>query len=255
MCTRVCARARTHTHTHTHTHNASEKGAAQACKRWAKAAKNQEEKASKQAQLPRTRAYSRTAAQASRLSQSLCPRPASPQQLRYTQRWARACCQGRPHLLCHLGAAELVTCVTASCSRGKFSSFCRLLSAQVFMFLRRGATNVQLAPSMRSPPECAWRGTREQAVRCNIGAAVITRNWNMQLRSECKMEQVMVNGKLWQVCARVRVACCRARTGGECVGMCDSPPPCPFQFPSLPPPRAAFSFVCINKYANTYIDA
>ena len=74
---------------------------------------------------------------------------------------------------------------------------------------------MQLAPSMRSPPECAWRGTREQAVRCNIGAAVITRNWNMQLRSECKMEQVMVNGKLWQVCARVRVACCRARTGGE----------------------------------------
>ena len=61
---------------------------------------------------------------------------------------------------------------------------------------------MQLAPSM--PSECAWRATREQmvcpnpAVRCNIGAAVITRNWNMQLRSECKMEQVMVNGKLWQ---------------------------------------------------------
>ena len=39
---------------------------------------------------------------------------------------------------------------------------------------------MQLAPSMRSPPECAWRATREQmvcpnpAVRCNIGAAVIT---------------------------------------------------------------------------------
>jgi hypothetical protein len=120
---------------------------------------------------------------------------------------------------------------------------------------------VQVAPSMRSPPECAWRATREQmvcpnpAVRCNIGAAVITHNGDMQLRSEWKMEQVMVNGKLWQVCARVRVACCRARTGGECVGMCDSPPPLPFQFPSLPPPRAAFSFVCIDKYANTYIDA
>ena len=46
------------------------------------------------------------------------------------------------------------------------------------MFLRRGATNVQLAPSM--PSECAWRATREQmvcpnpAVRCNLGAAVIT---------------------------------------------------------------------------------
>jgi hypothetical protein len=111
---------------------------------------------------------------------------------------------------------------------------------------------VQLAPSMRSPPECAWRGTREQmvcpnpAVRCNIGAAVITRNWNMQLRSECKMEQVMVNGKLWQVCARVRVACCRARTGGECVCMCDSSlspslPDSPSPLPSLSlPPSPSF---------------
>ena len=80
---------------------------------------------------------------------------------------------------------------------------------------------MQVAPSMRSPPECAWRATREQmvcpnpAVRCNIGAAVITHNWNIQFRSEWKMEQVLVNGKMWQVCARVRVACCRARTGGE----------------------------------------
>ena len=113
---------------------------------------------------------------------------------------------------------------------------------------------MQVAPSMRSPPECAWRATREQmvcpnpAVRCNIGAAVITHNWNIQFRPEWKMEQVLVNGKMWQVCARVRVACCRARTAGECVCMCDCvcvyvvtlTPPCPFQFPSLPPPRAAF---------------
>ena len=39
---------------------------------------------------------------------------------------------------------------------------------------------MQVAPSMRSPPECAWRAMREQmvcpnpAVRCNLGAAVIT---------------------------------------------------------------------------------
>ena len=111
---------------------------------------------------------------------------------------------------------------------------------------------MQVAPSMRSPPECAWRATREQmvcpnpAVRCNIGAAVITRNWNMQLRSECKMEQVMVNGKLWQVCARVRVACCRACTGGECVGMCDSPPPLPLSIP-LPSYPARRVFICMYK--------
>ena len=111
---------------------------------------------------------------------------------------------------------------------------------------------MQVAPSMRSPPECAWRATREQmvcpnpAVRCNIGAAVITHNGDMQLRSECKMEQVMVNGKLWQVCARVRVACCRARTGGECVCMCDSSlspslPDSPSPLPSLSlPPSPSF---------------
>ena len=61
------------------------------------------------------------------------------------------------------------------------------------------------------------------AVRCNIGAAVITRNWNIQFRSEWKMEQVMVNGKMWQVCAcwvlqrahrrRVMVA---METDGDC---------------------------------------
>ena len=37
------------------------------------------------------------------------------------------------------------------------------------------------------------------AVRCNIGAAVITRNWNIQFRSEWRMNQVMVNGKMWKV--------------------------------------------------------
>jgi len=36
-------------------------------------------------------------------------------------------------------------------------------------------------------------------VRCNIGAAVITRNWNIQFRSEWKLEKIMVNGVMWTV--------------------------------------------------------
>jgi hypothetical protein len=41
------------------------------------------------------------------------------------------------------------------------------------------------------------------SVRCNIGAAVITRNWNIQFRSEWKMDKVMVNGEMWEVCVLV----------------------------------------------------
>ena len=37
------------------------------------------------------------------------------------------------------------------------------------------------------------------AVRCNIGAAVVTRNWNIQFRSEWKLEKIMVNGVMWHV--------------------------------------------------------
>ena len=36
-------------------------------------------------------------------------------------------------------------------------------------------------------------------VRCNIGSAVITRNWNIQFRSEWRMNKIMVNGALWEV--------------------------------------------------------
>ena len=34
-------------------------------------------------------------------------------------------------------------------------------------------------------------------VRCNIGAAVITKNFNIQFRSEWANDKIMVNGKLW----------------------------------------------------------
>jgi len=34
-------------------------------------------------------------------------------------------------------------------------------------------------------------------VRCNVGAAVITKNWNIQFKSEWRMEQIMVNGVMW----------------------------------------------------------
>ena len=43
------------------------------------------------------------------------------------------------------------------------------------------------------------------SVRCNIGAAVITRNWNIQFRSEWRMDKVMVNGEMWEVCVLVHV--------------------------------------------------
>eukprot|EP00961_Rhodomonas_salina_P040864 549092-Rhodomonas_salina.3 len=36
-------------------------------------------------------------------------------------------------------------------------------------------------------------------VRCNIGAAVITKNWNLIFKSEWRMEQISVNGDMWKV--------------------------------------------------------
>ena len=34
-------------------------------------------------------------------------------------------------------------------------------------------------------------------VRCNIGAAVITKNWNIQFLSEFRMDKIKVNGQVW----------------------------------------------------------
>ena len=36
-------------------------------------------------------------------------------------------------------------------------------------------------------------------VRCQIAAAVITRNWNIQIRSEWMLNKIMVNGEMWTV--------------------------------------------------------
>jgi len=35
------------------------------------------------------------------------------------------------------------------------------------------------------------------AVRCNVGAAVVTKNWNIQFLSEYRMDKIKVNGEVW----------------------------------------------------------
>eukprot|EP00960_Hanusia_phi_P078004 768766-Hanusia_phi.AAC.14 len=35
-------------------------------------------------------------------------------------------------------------------------------------------------------------------VRCNVGAAIITKNWNIIFRSDWKTDQIMVNGNMWR---------------------------------------------------------